>query len=393
MKVFESKKKLAIITTHPIQYNAPLFRLLTERGNIRIKVFYTWGQTKDEIVFDPNFKKSFKWDIPLIDGYDHEFIHNHSSKPGTTHFKGIINKDLIHKIDAYDPDALLVYGWAFQSHLQILRHYKKKIKIFFRGDSTLLNEPDGFSIRKIARRFMLRWIYSHVNIAFYVGTSNKLYFLKHGLKENQLVYAPHAVENDRFTDGGSHLEEYARAERKTIGIEDSQIAFHYAGKFYAIKHLDLLIKSFRQLKKDNICLLLTGGGEDEADLKKLAGNDKRIFFQSFKNQSEMPWVYRMGDVFILPSKSETWGLGINEAMACGRSVIMSDKCGCAADLNIGNNSVFSSGDQAMLVQLMNKYIDQGRIHLQQMTSSIQHQILPWSLDNVVSSIEKTVLSI
>ena len=144
-------KKLAIITTHPIQYNAPLFRLLTERSKISIKVFYTWGQTKEGLVYDPDFKKEFKWDIPLLDGYEHEFVENISSNPGAGNFKGIINKDLIERIEQYNPDAILVYGWSFKSHLQVLRWFKGKKKIIFRGDSTLLDEVKGFSLKKAGR--------------------------------------------------------------------------------------------------------------------------------------------------------------------------------------------------------------------------------------------------
>lgn len=62
-------KRLAIITTHPIQYNAPLFKLLTQRNNITIKVFYTWGKSVLENKYDPGFKKNIEWDIPLLDGY------------------------------------------------------------------------------------------------------------------------------------------------------------------------------------------------------------------------------------------------------------------------------------------------------------------------------------
>ena len=116
-------KKLAIITTHPIQYNAPLFQLLNERGNIDLKVFYTWGQSQKGIVYDPGFNKAFQWDIPLINGYNHEFIINLSTKPGTKSFFGIVNKGLIQRVKEYDPDALLIYGWSFYSHLKLLFHF------------------------------------------------------------------------------------------------------------------------------------------------------------------------------------------------------------------------------------------------------------------------------
>ena len=66
-------EKLAIISTHPVQYNAPFFKLLTERNNIKIKVFYTWSQSENNKKYDPGFDRIIAWDIPLLDGYEYEF--------------------------------------------------------------------------------------------------------------------------------------------------------------------------------------------------------------------------------------------------------------------------------------------------------------------------------
>jgi glycosyltransferase involved in cell wall biosynthesis len=75
----------------------------------------------------------------------------------------------------------------------------------------------------------------------------------------------------------------------------------------------------------------------------------------------MPLVYRLGDIFILPSKGpgETWGLSVNEAMACGRPVIVSDKCGCAYELikEGVNGYTFRSGDVNDLVNKMQRMLD------------------------------------
>ena len=77
----------------------------------------------------------------------------------------------------------------------------------------------------------------------------------------------------------------------------------------------------------------------------------------FQNQSKMPIVYRLADVFVLPSSVETWGLSVNEAMACSRAVLVSDKAGCAVDLvEIGRNGyVFDPHDVDDLIQKMTDY--------------------------------------
>src|SRR5690606_13801950 len=132
-------KKLAIVSTHPIQYYAPWFRLLAERNNCTLKVFYTWSQSKGSVK-DRTFGKQITWDIPLLEGYDFEFVDNVSKKPGSHHFFGIDCPSLIFKIEAFQPSAILFFGWNFKSNLLAMRHFKNKVPVWFRGDSTLLDE-------------------------------------------------------------------------------------------------------------------------------------------------------------------------------------------------------------------------------------------------------------
>ena len=137
-------KKLAIVSTHPIQYNAPWFKLLGQRGKIDLRVFYTWSQSKEEVQ-DKTFGRTIKWDVPLLDGYGYEFVPNVSKEPGI-HWKGIDNPALISQISKFNPDAVLVFGWNLKSHFRVLRHFNNRIPVWFRGDSTLLDESKGLKM-------------------------------------------------------------------------------------------------------------------------------------------------------------------------------------------------------------------------------------------------------
>src|SRR6476469_3204732 len=97
------RERLAIITTHPVQYNAPLFKELAKRNVLDSKVFYTWGEGGLGKKYDYGFGKEIEWDIPLLEGYSYEFMTNISKNPGVHHFYGIINPDLFAKIDAFKP--------------------------------------------------------------------------------------------------------------------------------------------------------------------------------------------------------------------------------------------------------------------------------------------------
>ena len=382
-------QRLAIITTHPIQYNAPLFRLLSQRKNIDLKVFYTWGQSKDE-VYDAKFGIIRSWDIPLTEGYEHEFVDNSSKQPDSNRFWGIVNPGLQQKIKAWQPDAVLVYRWSVYSHFKIMQQLGGSPKLFFRGDSHLKNKKKGVSL--FFQTMILKFIFRKVEKAFYVGEYNRRYFLKYGLKKQQLIAAPHAIDNSRFAFNALQWELQAEAERKKLEIPEEAIVFLYAGKFYELKQLDVLINVFKQVKNHLYRLLFVGSGEQELMLKELAKEDDRIVFQSFKNQSDMPWVYRMANVLVLPSKSETWGLAVNEAMACGRAAIVSDQCGCAPELIVQGQTgfVFKSGSEQELLFCLQQFADKQKA--EEMGKSALKHIEQFSLERVAEVIEREVIA-
>jgi glycosyltransferase involved in cell wall biosynthesis len=333
------KRRLAIISSHPIQYNAPFFALLAKEPNIELMVFYTWGESSLGEKYDPDFGKVIEWDIPLLEGYHYTFVNNTSSDPGSHLFKGIINPTLNQEIEAWNPDVIWVWGWAFDSHLKVMRHYKGKVPVWFRGDSTLLDESKGFSLKKIARRIFLTWVYCHVDKAFYVGTHNKAYFKKHGLKESQLVYAPHAIDNNRFSDESGEKTKRALEWRKELGFSESDFVILFASKFELKKNPSFILEISKQIVSPNVQFLMVGNGKLEVELKSNVKNDSRFVFLDFQNQSLMPILYRVADLFVLPSlgPGETWGLAMNEALVSGTTVIASELCGGTIDLiNVKN---------------------------------------------------------
>lgn len=350
-------KKLAIVSTHPIQYNAPFFKLLAQRGHIGLKVFYTQSHWKDKVL-DVGFKKEISWDLPLLDGYEHCFVDNISNKPDTKHYGGVDCPAILDEISAYSPDAVLVFGWNLKAHWKVIRHFKNKIPVYFRGDSTLLDEQPGW--RTWLRRLVLTWVYRQVDAAFYVGTENKKYFLKHGLKESQLVYAPHAVDNERFSQDQMLHEANADRLASEYGLDRSKLSFLFAGKFERKKNPLLLLQLALEEQFRDIQFVFVGNGELEEQMKAMASGHANVLFLPFQNQSLMPAVYRLARFFVLPSRGpgETWGLAVNEAMVSGAVPIVSDKVGCAADLIAGRESgfIFPSNDRAALRSILQQLV-------------------------------------
>ncbi|WP_214225785.1 glycosyltransferase family 4 protein [Pedobacter sp. B4-66] len=365
--------KLAIICTHPIQYYVPVFKLLAQK--IELKVFYTAGKDKH---FDKGFNQALNWDIPLFDGYLFEFLLNTAKEQGSHHFMGIKNPDATKHISSFAPNYILVYGWAYFSHLKILQHFKGKMPILFRGDSTLLNKQSIF--KDLLKRIALKYVYSRIDKAFYVGANNKAYFRKYGLKEEQLIFAPHAVDNERFS------RKSASDIRLQLHIQEQKILILFAGKFESIKNPELLLNAFTALNLLNVHLLYVGSGVLETKLRSIAVGYRNIHFMPFQNQSIMPTVYQACDLFCLPSNNDSWGLAVNEAMAAGKAILVSDKTGSAIDLvRELNGNIFQSGN---LEDLKSKLLElvSNREQLRLKGKHSEEIISSWNFENQVKNI-------
>ena len=312
--------RLAIVSTHPIQYNAPLYRLLANDDSIDLKVFYS--KLSEEVKFDQDFGQEVAWDIPLVDGYEHASFEASSDKG---------KRSLIDAISAFEPKAVLVYGWNFPGHWAVMRHFKGRIPVWFRGDSTLL-DPLPFW-KKIARKLLLAMVYRSVDRAFYVGQANKKYFEWAGLRPDQLTYAPHAVDNEFFMRDDEARHELALQKRTELRIPAHAKVFLFVGKLESKKQPNMLAAAFMDAELNNAHLVFIGSGALEAELKAQCAAIANIHFVGFQNQQSMPIWYRVGDVLCLPSKGpgETWGLAVNEALASGCAVAISNRVGCALE--------------------------------------------------------------
>lgn len=357
-------QKLAIITSHPIQYYAPWFHHLASDEQFQIRVFYLWdfGVTEQ---LDAGFRQPIKWDVPLLSGYDFEFVPNASHQPGTQSFWGLQNPTLTARVAAFDPDAVLMIGYNYASLWHFIWDWRgRKAPLFFRGDSHRLVSRRGG--KEWLRRQFLARLFRRFSAFLYVGKANRQYFRYHGISDDKLFFAPHAVDNDRFIQQHQTASEQAARWKRQLGIPESHAVILFAGKFEAKKRPLDLLRAFIQADLQEAALLFSGAGPLELEMRKQADGRGDIFFAPFQNQSLMPRTYAAADLFVLPSygPGETWGLAVNEAMCMARPVIVSTHVGCTQDLiQHGNNGlIFPAGNVAALAECLQEALaDRARL--------------------------------
>lgn len=357
-----AKRRLAVVVSHPIQYYAPLYQRLARRDDIELKVFFTW-HAGERAARDRGFGQAVSWDVPLTQGYAFEAVRNVARDAGTHHFFGLRNPSLLQRLVAWNPDVVHVTGWAWHSHLMALRGLRRRgIPTLFRGDSHLLGEPRS-GLRWQAKRSFLKHVYAWPHGFLVVGSANRKYYEAFGVDPGRLFDCPHSIDVARFAEPSDALEQDATEWREELGVRGKTVLL-FAGKFEPVKRPLELMQAVGELDNPAIVLIMVGSGELSRDIDRLAQKaPQRFRVLPFQNQSRMPVVYRLADAFVLPSASETWGIAVSEALACGRPVVVSDRVGCAADVvDATCGTVFCVNDpSALTVTLGNMLGERDRL--------------------------------
>ncbi|MFT3782026.1 MAG: glycosyltransferase family 4 protein [Nibricoccus sp.] len=328
----QASPRLAVVLTHATQYYSPWFRWLREHTELCFKVFYL-SDIGLEPSLDQKFGRSFAWDVDLTSGYDWEIVPNAALKPDTLRFGGINNPSLHRRLAEWQPDAILLFGYKYRTHLKLIAwaalHH---IPLIFRGDSHLL----GHRRMPLLKRFLLRKIYERFAAITYVGESNRKYFKSLGVDDSRLFFAPHSVDDSLFARHNTQHHQRAAELRQQIDLGPSTRVALFAGKLVPSKQPHALLEAFAQLAIEDSALIFVGDGEERSllEARAAAAPNLRVHFLPFTNQSAMPARYLLADVFVLPSRGhyETWGLAVNEAMHMGVPCLVSNLVGCQADL-------------------------------------------------------------
>ncbi|HWA97897.1 MAG TPA: glycosyltransferase family 4 protein [Pirellulales bacterium] len=389
--------RLAIVVSHPIQYNAPIYRLLARHDDVELKVFYTWFNEREPI-WDSGFQRPVAWDIPLTEGYPYQAVPNVARHPGTDHFFGLRNPQLVQTVVDWQPDVVHLTGYAYLSHLQLMRSMSRRgIPLLFRGDSHLLRP--GSRWKRSLREVVLRRIYRWPAGFLYVGVHNREYYRAFGVPEHKLFYCPHSIEVERFAEPADALERRALDWRRELAIGDDRIVLLFAGKLQPKKQPVELMRAVVAMNDPRLLLIVVGDGVERPAVDALAAaHPDRFRLLPFQNQSVMPVVYRLGDLFVLPSMAsdETWGLAVNEAMACRRPVVASDLVGSAPDMvqRGTTGEVFHAGDWADFREKTGRLLSIGKQALAAMgrrAGELSAQFSPQATESHLISAAKTVL--
>lgn len=321
------KRRIGFLVSHPIQYYAPIFRELARRSDLTVFFAHRQdaaGQGK------AGYGVAFDWDVDLLSGYESRFLRNVARVPSTQAFAGCNTPEIAEIIAEGRFDAFVVPGWSLRSYWQAVRACRRaRVPVMVRGDSQLAGQRGGAvgKVKGVVFPHMLK----QFDACLYVGQRNREYLQHYGVASSRLFFSPHCVDNDAFRQASD-------AARGAGGGRAGGRRRHvlFVGRLVDSKRPMDVVQAVARLTSSGqpVDLVIAGAGELQGRMEeaaRAAGLDAQ--FLGFVNQSRLPSVYASSDVVVLPSIAiETWGLVVNEAMACGVPAVVSDAVGCGPDL-------------------------------------------------------------
>ena len=351
--------KVGIVASHVIQYQDPFFRLLAADPEVDLTVLYL-SDSGAKTYRDDDMGTTLRWDVDLLRGYRYRFLRNlagNSNRGWTRHFNPSLIPALLRGHYAM---VIFMLGWgSISAMLGILTCRLMGIPFFLYGDSSFPPSEDSLP-RRIRARF-LHLLFRNAAGFMISGALNADYYRHYGADASHFFLLPWAVDNDRFREASRFEPGERERMRESLGIRPEQIVFVFSAKLVERKDPMTLLRAYEMLHgRDRAAVLFLGDGVLREPLETYAReNDlSGAHFAGFVNQRELPKYYGLADVFVLPSTYEPRGAVINEAMACGLPVIVTDRCGSIGDivLDAENAFVYPAGDAAALAEAMTRLV-------------------------------------
>jgi glycosyltransferase involved in cell wall biosynthesis len=383
--------------SHPIQYQSPLLRRIAQEPEIELTVFYG-SDSSLQGYRDKDFGVDVKWDVPLTEGFAHEFL----PALRDTGAEGIfspISRGILSRFQGFD--ALWVHGYATVNQLHgILAARALGIPVLVRSDSQLRDRPRG-GAKLAAKKIFFALLKHLVDGVLVSGTLNRDYWRHYMGEDFPLFMLPYAVDNawfDRQCAAAAFTRDELLAE---LAMEAGRPVVLFASKLQKRKLCSDLVEAYARLiaggaTEEQPYLLIVGDGEERAALERqvdsLGLNGVR--FCGFRNQSEMPRFLELATVFVLPARHEPWGLIVNEAMAAGRAVIVSDDVGCQPDLVTDGveGCVYPMGDVEALTAALQRVLATPE-SAQRMGEAARRRIGRWSFEEDVAGLKQALAQV
>ena len=385
--------RLCVVVQYPIHNHLPLYRALAAEPDIDLEVLFmqnAWSATG----YDPAVGSVVDWGLPLREGYESEVFPNRSPwRDGDSGFWKYVNPALVRRVFNGAHDAVYVHGHNHFTHLAaiVAARLAGKHLVIRTISYNLGQRPQPL---RTLRSILYRFLYRLADRLLYIGDLNRRFFEDFGARREQLVYAPHIVDNARFREESARLAPRRSEIRSDFGIPPNHRVALFCAKLIPKKRPLAMIDAFFDADLGDWTLLMVGDGPLRAACEarvEARGNGHRVVLAGFLDQRTVCRAYAIADLMVLPSShQETWGLVVNEAMNFGCPVIVSDRVGCAPDLvAVGAGLVFPHDRLDALVDALRQMAGDDALRAR-CGERARRIIADWSVERYVAGVRRAL---
>ncbi len=315
------KKRIAIVTEIISPYRIPVFNALAKIQDVELKVIFL-SETDSAL----RQWRVYKEDIR----FSYEVLPSHRLRVGG--LKLLLNSGLSAALQKFSPDSIICGGYNYAASWQAqgwARRHKTRFVLWSES-----NQQDARGRSRPIKLLKARFLRGCDGFVV-PGRSASSYLKSFAVDANRIATAPNAVDNDFFAAQAEKVRSNESTLRENLGLPQRYILF--VGRFVREKGIFDLLDAYARLGSDvraKVGLVFAGDGVARESLASRAKeiSPGQIFFPGFAQREDLAALYALTEVLVLPTHSDPWGLVVNEAMACGLPIIVSDVAGCASDL-------------------------------------------------------------
>ncbi|MGP0021552.1 MAG: glycosyltransferase family 4 protein [Candidatus Sulfotelmatobacter sp.] len=357
------RHRLVILTEIISPYRIPLFNALAQHAEVDLQVIFL-AET------DPHLRQ---WQIPKEEiEFSYRVLPSWRRRVGR--YNALLNHGVGRALADAAPDVILCGGYnyvaSWQSLLWARAHH---IPFFLWSESNEQDLRRGLALVEFLKTRFLRKCSGFV----VPGRSAMEYLRVHKVDEDAVFVAPNAVDNDFFAWAAAATRQDAARWRRELVLPERY--FLFVGRLVREKGVFELLSAYVKLDESmrrQVGLVFVGEGavREQLELQAASVAPGMIRFAGFAQREQLASYYALAEMAILPTYTDPWGLVVNEAMACGLPVIVSQIAGCAADLvkENWNGLLVAPRDVAGLTSAMRRLADQPDLRARMGANSMQH---------------------
>jgi glycosyltransferase involved in cell wall biosynthesis len=392
----ERKLRVLTISSHPIQYGAPLFRLMAKHPKLDFQVAFC-SLRGAESGYDPEFGANVQWDVPLLDGYKWTHIPNRGN--GSEGFFAWRNTGLWKFIRQGNFDAIISHVGYVRATFWIAYFAARSVGIpfIFGTDASSIEPRDESKLKLAAKKVIWPAVFSLAGQVLTASSAGRDMMISLGFPADRVSMTLDTVDNDWWLAQANAAD---RDEtRRSLKFEPHEKIILFCAKLQPWKRPMDLLQAFAAAAIPDAKLVFAGDGAQRAELEKEAATlniSDKVRFLGFVNQSHLPALYKSADLMVIPSRYEPFGLVVNEAMLCSCPVVASDRVGAVRDLITHRETgyVYRCGDSGALAALLQTALADPA-QLQSIRERAMQRIAAWtpnaSADALVEAVERALV--